>query len=149
MCDPFTIMALGSSAMGAFGSLSAGKAKSDASKLKMQISQGNASNLALQAEIQKLDAPLADARSSFQTGKVSRASEASIGSQITSFAHGGIDFTSGSPLQQLGYSAAQGAMDEALIGAQGSADKASAYGRVGRTMSDRASQTGSARRRRF
>lgn len=134
MCDPFTLMAVGSGVLKAGGALIEGQQKSAAAKLQAQIAEGNAAALRAQARIQEAGVPLANIRASFDIGKVARAGEASIGNAVASFGAGGIDHTFGSPLLLIGHNAAQAETDEALIGARGASEKADRLAQVAQTV---------------
>jgi hypothetical protein len=144
MCDPVTALAIAGGVAGGAGSLFSGMAGERANKLNAEIARGNAETLLRQAGIEKMLADLPLLKGAFESGKVRRAGERVIGSQVAGFQSSGLDPASGSPLLVMASTAAQIEVDAGLIDAQAKLENASALSRVARTIGEASGAYGSA-----
>lgn len=144
MCDPFSLIMLAGGAVGAAGSLFGGSRNADALRFQAEIAAGNVDILNKQAGVQRGEAQLAADRAGFEAGRAATAIARTQGGQAAYFGASGLEGAYGSPLLLAGATAAQGAVDLALIGAQGALDRSAGLQRVAQTLSGAAGQAGQA-----
>jgi hypothetical protein len=134
MCDPFTLMALGGSAVSAVGSVTGGIQANNGAGITADFLQHNAAiqsgnaDLALgnvdilkkQADVMRESGDVARARARVALAKTQDQGDAVSGAQIAHFASSNLDPTSGSPLllQLLTASRVKGDMDLISAGAE-------------------------------
>lgn len=142
--DPFTIMALGSTALSAIGKLAGGFVNSSLDKVQQSIANENTNLLVKrsQLETQAGELPLDEAR--LEQSRLVNNINRTLGAETGKFTASNIDPTYGSPLLLEGFSAGQAAQDMALIGAKGLLGHAQALGQAAGTLAQAAGSAGQA-----
>lgn len=142
--DPFSLMALGSTALTSIGKLASGFMGSSLDKLQQSIANSNTQLLVNKAnlEAQAGQIPLYEGR--LQQSRTMDTINRTLGAETGKFAASNLDPTYGSPLLLEGFSAGQGATDLALIGAKANLGYASALSTSAGTMAQAAGSAGQA-----
>jgi hypothetical protein len=142
--DPFTIMAMGSSALTAIGKLGAGFMGSQMDKLQQSIASSNQQLLVQKANLEAKEGQISLDQGSVEQARTIGSINRTLGAETGKFAASNLDPTYGSPLLLQGFSAGQGATDLALIGARAQLGNASALTQSAGTMAQAAGAAGQA-----
>jgi len=142
--DPLTILALGSTALTSIGKLASGFGGSSIAKLQEGIANQNTALLNQKASDEAAEGKLSFDQSALDQSRTMLQVNRTLGAETGSFTARNLDPSYGSPLLLEGFSASQGAMDMALIGAKGEMGNADALLTAAGTRAQAASSAGQA-----
>ena len=142
--DPLTIMALGSTALSAIGSLGKGFMGSSIDQIQQSVANQNTQLLITRAGLEAKGADVAYAEGGLEAARRTTDITNTIGTANARFASGNVDPTFGSPLVAQGFAASQGRADLDIIAARARMQAAGALMTSAGTMASAASSAGQA-----
>lgn len=126
MCDPMTMMAVGSTALKAGTSIASGFSGSKAGRLQAMLMQGNAALMRKNAEVAVAEGDYALAKGAYQETRVQDRLDSVLGTLVSGWGARGMDPSFGSPLVTQAASVAQAEVDIGMIRANSMLEKAGA-----------------------